>query len=114
VNAAAAVAGLPGPSSSGSAPPSQSAAPKVVLGRVQRIRTALKKGVRARCTAGTCRVTVERGGKALLRGAGASTVVAKPTAAGRKLLRRGRSFTAVAILAVDGGSTRHVKVTFKP
>ena len=127
LDAKAAVTGLGGGSGSsgggssggGSSSPGQSA--KITLARSLKISTVLKRGLRARCRAsasGKCQVTISRGGT-LARGAvkvssGKTTkLTVKLTTRGRRVLRRGRSFRANAVLAVPGGATQQVKVAFR-
>ena len=122
VDAKAAVAGL-GPGSGGSG--SASGGPgglhaSASIRSLQRIRTALRKGVRVRCTAaanGRCAVRVRARGKTIVRGsatveAGHTVLfLARATSAGRRLLRRSRSLRASARIAPPGGSSvvRHLR-----
>jgi subtilisin family serine protease len=117
VDAQAAVSGLGGSGSS-----SPSATGKVSLARSLKISTVRKHGLRARCrgaSAGRCAVTLSRGKTVVARGAknvGAGRTVkfaVRFTRAGRKLLSRGRSFGADAVLGAPGADTQRVRVAFR-
>jgi thermitase len=124
VDARAAVAGLGGGAGgggSGSTTGTGSAA-SAAIASPQRIRTALRRGVRVRCTPtadGTCRAAIRRGGKTLFRGAAAvragrtAAFRARSTRAGRRLLRRARRLSATAEIAVPAGSKFRRAVAFR-
>ncbi|MEA2443226.1 MAG: hypothetical protein QOJ12_518 [Thermoleophilales bacterium] len=107
VDAQAAVAGLGG--GPGAVPGS------VALRRVHKIRTVLKRGMRANCTAqeGECEVVVRRRGVVIASGRGRGAFAVRVTSAGAKLLRHARSLHAVAELKAPGAPLRTLKVTFK-
>jgi hypothetical protein len=84
------------------------AAPRAAAGSVRR------RGLRVACDAarpGVCRVNVRvRGtvvarGSAAVDGTGAFDVVARPTAAGRRLLARGRALSGVVETSLAGASS---------
>jgi subtilisin family serine protease len=134
LDANAAVAGLPAAqasggggsgtgSGSGSGSGPGATAGRVTLARSFKISTVLRRGIRARCrpaAAGTCRVTIKRGRRTLARGAvrvrtagRTTTFTVRLTSAGKRLLRRGRTFRATAALAAAGVPERTLKVTFR-
>jgi len=117
VDAQAAVAGFGGKSGGGSG----GAGAKITLARSPKISAVRRHGLRARCRAGSdgvCRVTIKRGRVTLARGskrASAGRTVKfsiRFTKSGRRLLARGRSFRADAVLAAAGGAQQSVKLTF--
>jgi subtilisin family serine protease len=124
VDAQRAVAGLTG--SGGGALSGRSSAARVSVRRTQRIRTVLRHGLRVRCRAagsGRCRVAARRSrskvaaGSHRLRAGRTSTVIARVTRRGRRLLRRAlkrhkRVRLAVHVL-LPGASVRR-KVTLRP
>jgi serine protease len=128
LDANAAVAGLGAGGGSGSGAGSSSgggasAPSKLALASVHRIRTVLRRGLRARCraaTTGTCSVTVRRGKTVLAKGrrrVGAGRTAkftVKVTRAGKRRLRRGRTFRANAVLAAPGAGPQGKKITFRP
>jgi hypothetical protein len=128
VNAARAVAGLPGsPAGSGRRGSARrSSAVRVSLRRTQRIRTVLRRGLRVRCLAagsGRCRVAARRGrtkaaaGSRRLRAGRAATVTAKVTRKGRRLLRRAlkrRKRVRLAVRVVLPGASVRRRATLRP
>ena len=125
LDANAALAGLGGGSGSGAGGGSSgggTAPSKLALASVHRISTVRNRGLRARCraaTTGKCAVTIRRGrtviARASRRVAGGRTVkfTVRFTRAGKKLLRRGRTFRATAALAAPGVDTQGKKLTFR-
>ena len=123
VDAQAAVAGQgpAGGAAGGGGSGGGSASGKVSLARSLKISTVRRRGLRARCrpaAAGKCVVTLSRGKTRVARGAAKTSAgrtvkfSLKFTRAGRKLLRRGRSFRVDAVLAAPGVDTQRVRVSF--
>lgn len=121
LDANAAVAGLGSGGGGGGSTGGPAPTAKVTIARSLKISTVLANGLRARCratAAGKCRVTISRGG-ILARGAARVTAgqtvkfTVKPTARGKRLLRRGRTFRATAVLVAPGAAEQTVKVTFR-
>lgn len=107
LDARAAVAGLGGGGGGGAGTAGISYA------HTQKIGTVLKHGVKLRCkatAAGRCKAVVRASGKVIARGsrsvkaAGRVTVFAKPTKAGRKLLRHASTVKAKLSASVPGAS----------
>ena len=122
LDANAAVAGLPAtpPSGSGSGT-GPSSTGKITIARSFKISTARRKGIRARCraaTTGTCRVTLSRGaklgaGSLEVSGGRTAKVAVRLTPAGKRALRRGKSFRATAVLSAPGADTQKLKIAFR-
>lgn len=96
---------------------------KLYLARSHKISTLRRRGMRARCRPGArgrCRVKITRGRRTLAKrttrtiAAGRTTKFRlKFTRRGKKLLRRGKTFRAYALLQVPNGDTRRVRIKFR-
>jgi subtilisin family serine protease len=129
VNARRAVAGLgdsPGSPAQGGGSGAGSAA-RIAVARTQRIRSALRRGIRVRCRAagsGTCRVSAVRRGKRLAAGSKrvrigrTATAVARFNRRGRAVLRsalrRRRSVVLRVRVRLPGSPRQTRRVTLKP
>jgi subtilisin family serine protease len=115
VNARAAVSGAGG------------TAARVFVARVQRIRAALRRGIKARCRAagsGRCRATASRkrrriaAGSRGVRAGRTVTVYARPNSRGRRLLRRAlrrrRSVGVRVRVTVPGLAPQRRRVVLRP
>ncbi|MFL5886741.1 MAG: S8 family serine peptidase [Thermoleophilaceae bacterium] len=129
VDARAAVAGLRpasgaaggGLAGSGSAS-TQAIHASAAISSPQRIRAVLRRGVRVRCHAGAdgvCAATIKAKGKTIARGshrvkAGRTVAFyARPTRAGRRLLKRSRRLTASAVFVVPAPARVTFKIAFR-
>jgi subtilisin family serine protease len=119
--AAAAVSGLgrSGAGQGGSSGAGVTGSARVKLRRAQRIRSVLRNGIRISCSAagaGRCEATVSARGKTLARGGTAvaightAVLVARPTRAGRRVLRAAlknrRGLTTTVTITVPGAKLK--------
>ena len=125
VDAAAAVRNLPtsGGSTGGGSAGSGGLAGGVYVARSVKISKVRRRGLRARCrpaARGRCRVTIKRGKRTIAKRTSRTTAAGRTTRfrlkftrRGKRLLRRGRTFRASALLQVAGGDARRVRIKFR-